>query len=106
MAKVGHSVPDPFSTQLPNSAAARRDQELRAARFSMRMSLGVGVLMVEQHVKKALAINPTLERAQVISAIIDIDLGDAGAAHKKLIKVLEANPRSPLAKAALRKARG
>jgi cation diffusion facilitator family transporter len=39
-------VPDPFSTQLPNSAAARRDQELREARFAMRLSLGVGVLML------------------------------------------------------------
>ncbi|HEY8208604.1 MAG TPA: DUF4388 domain-containing protein [Myxococcaceae bacterium] len=53
--------------------------------------------------KKALAINPNLERAQIISAIVDIDQGDAGAAHKKLVKVLEANPRSQLAKAALRK---
>jgi cation diffusion facilitator family transporter len=39
-------VPDPFSTQLPNSATAGRDQELRAARFAMRLSLGVGVLML------------------------------------------------------------
>src|ERR1035441_7976722 len=40
-------MPDPFSGQLPNSAPAYRDQEqLRAARFAMRMSLAVGVLML------------------------------------------------------------
>jgi cytochrome c-type biogenesis protein CcmH/NrfG len=55
--------------------------------------------------KKAAAMNPTLERVQVISAIIDLELGDAAAAHRRLIKVLEQNPRSRLAKAALRKAR-
>ncbi|HYV49203.1 MAG TPA: DUF4388 domain-containing protein [Myxococcaceae bacterium] len=59
----------------------------------------------QKTIKKALAINPSLERAQVISAIMDIDQGDAAAAHKKLIKVLEANPGSRLGKAALRKAR-
>jgi cation diffusion facilitator family transporter len=39
-------MPDSLSTQLTNSADARRDQELRAARFAMRLSLGVGVLML------------------------------------------------------------
>jgi len=38
---------DPSSIPLPKSAAAHRDQEeLRAARFAMRMSLAVGVLML------------------------------------------------------------
>ena len=59
----------------------------------------------QKTIKRALAINPNLERAQVISAIVDIEQGDPGAAHKKLIKVLEARPASRLAKAALRKAR-
>ena len=39
-------MPDPFSAELPNSAAARREQELRAARFAMRLSLVVGLLML------------------------------------------------------------
>ena len=39
-------MPDPLSTQLTNSAAARRDQELDAARFAIRLSLAVGVLML------------------------------------------------------------
>jgi len=56
-------------------------------------------------IKKALAMNAYLERPQVIAAIIDLEQGDATAAHKKLIKTLEMNPRSELAKAALRKAR-
>jgi len=56
-------------------------------------------------IKKALAINAYLERPQVISAIIDLEQGDATGAHKKLIKTLEMNPGSELAKAALRKAR-
>lgn len=53
--------------------------------------------------RKALSLNPYLERAQIISAIIDSDLGDAPLARKKLLKVLELNPFSQLAKAALRK---
>jgi CheY-like chemotaxis protein/tetratricopeptide (TPR) repeat protein len=53
--------------------------------------------------KKALSLNAYLERAQIISAIIDSDLGDAPTARKKLLKVLELNPNSRLAKAALRK---
>src|SRR5579871_1021028 len=36
-------MPDPNPTI---SATARRDEELRAARFAMRMSLAVGVLML------------------------------------------------------------
>jgi len=53
--------------------------------------------------KRALSLNPTLERAQIISAIIDNELEDATAARKKLLKVLELNPNSKVAKAALRK---
>lgn len=53
--------------------------------------------------KRALSLNPYLERAQIISAIIDNDLDDATSARKKLLKVLELNPNSKLAKAALRK---
>src|SRR6202166_2104648 len=39
-------MPDPFPISLPDSTATRRDQELRAARFAMRLSLAVGVLML------------------------------------------------------------
>src|ERR1700726_569886 len=39
-------MPDPLSTQLTHSADTRRDEELRAARFAMRLSLAVGVLML------------------------------------------------------------
>jgi cation diffusion facilitator family transporter len=39
-------MPDPFPISLPDSTAARRDQELRSARLAMRLSLGVGVLML------------------------------------------------------------
>lgn len=53
--------------------------------------------------KRALSLSPSLERAQIISAIIDNELEDATAARKKLLKVLELNPNSKLAKAALRK---
>ncbi|MBN1210210.1 MAG: DUF4388 domain-containing protein [Myxococcaceae bacterium] len=53
--------------------------------------------------KRALSLNPSLERAQIIWAIIDNDLEDAPTARKKLLKVLELNPDSTLAKAALRK---
>lgn len=53
--------------------------------------------------KKALALNPTLERAVIISAIIEGETGDASTARKKLLKVLEQNPNAHLAKAALRK---
>jgi DNA-binding response OmpR family regulator len=53
--------------------------------------------------KRALSLNPYLERAQIISAIIDNELEDATAARKKLLKVLELNPSSKLAKAALRR---
>jgi hypothetical protein len=53
--------------------------------------------------KRALSLNPYLERAQIISAIIDNELEDATSARKKLLKVLELNPNSKLAKAALRK---
>ncbi|MBF5046321.1 DUF4388 domain-containing protein [Aggregicoccus sp. 17bor-14] len=53
--------------------------------------------------KRALALNPYLERAHIISAIVDTDGGEASSARRKLLKVLELNPYSQLAKAALRK---
>ena len=53
--------------------------------------------------RKALALNPYLERALIISAIIDSEMSDESSARKKLLKVLELNPHSQLAKAALRK---
>jgi tetratricopeptide (TPR) repeat protein len=53
--------------------------------------------------RKALSLNPYLERALIISAIIDSEMEDASGARKKLLKVLELNPHSQLAKAALRK---
>ncbi len=53
--------------------------------------------------KRALSLNAYLERAIIISAIIDSEQEDASAARKKLLKVLELNPNSQLAKAALRK---
>ncbi|HET9450854.1 MAG TPA: DUF4388 domain-containing protein [Aggregicoccus sp.] len=53
--------------------------------------------------KRALALNPYLERAHIISAIVDSELGEASSARRKLLKVLELNPYSQLAKAALRK---
>lgn len=53
--------------------------------------------------RKALGLNSYLERATVISAIIDGESGDTAGARKRLIKVLEMNPASQLAKAALLK---
>jgi tetratricopeptide (TPR) repeat protein len=52
---------------------------------------------------KALSLNPYLEHAAVISAIIEGESGNESSARKKLLKVLELNPDSKLAKAALRK---
>jgi cation diffusion facilitator family transporter len=47
MIRQDESMSDPSSISLPKSTAVHRDQEeLRAARFAMRMSLGVGVLML------------------------------------------------------------
>lgn len=57
----------------------------------------------QKALKKALSLDPYLERAQIIAAIIEIDLGDVPLARKKLMKVLELNPYSTLAKAALQK---
>lgn len=57
----------------------------------------------QQVLKKALSLGPYVERLHIISAIIDMDLGDAPLARKKLQRVLEYNPYSQLAKAALRK---
>ena len=53
--------------------------------------------------RKALSLNPYLERAIIISAIIDGEMDDPTGARKRLLKVLELNPHSLLAKAALRK---
>ena len=53
--------------------------------------------------KRAFSLNAALERAHIISAIIDNDLKDATSARKRLLKVLEQNPKSQLAKAALRR---
>lgn len=53
--------------------------------------------------KKALGLNPYLERAIVISAIIDGETGDTSGARRRLLKVLEMNPGSKIAKAALLK---
>jgi len=61
--------------------------------------------------KKALGLNPSLPRANIISAIIEAETDEdpaeraaaASSARKKLLKVLEQDPTSKLAKAALRK---
>ena len=53
--------------------------------------------------KKALGLNPYLERALVLSAIIEGESGDSSGARRKLLKVLEMNPGSKIAKAALLK---
>jgi tetratricopeptide (TPR) repeat protein len=65
--------------------------------------LGERARAAQKVLRKALSLNPYLERAQIISAIIDSDLGEDALARKKLLKVLELNPFSQLAKAALRK---
>ena len=54
-------------------------------------------------VKKALSMNPYLEHAMVISGILDGDAGDRQGARKKLLKALELNPSSRVAKAALQR---
>ncbi len=53
--------------------------------------------------RKALGLNAYLERPLVISAIIDVETGERDSARKKVNKVLEMNPSSPLAKATLRR---
>lgn len=53
--------------------------------------------------KKALGLNPYLERAIIITAIIDAELGEHSTARRKLLEVLKLNPGSALAKAALLK---
>ncbi|WP_194863347.1 DUF4388 domain-containing protein [Myxococcus sp. AB036A] len=71
-----------------------------------RMPTGAPVVRAQkaqQVLKKALSLGPYVERLHIISAIIDMDLGDAPLARKKLQRVLEYNPYSQLAKAALRK---
>ncbi len=65
--------------------------------------LGERARAAQKVLRKALSLNPYLERAQIISAIIDSDLGEDALARKKLLKVLDLNPFSQLAKAALRK---
>ncbi|MBI3184957.1 MAG: response regulator [Myxococcales bacterium] len=54
-------------------------------------------------IKKALALDAESERAAVISAILENESGDAASARKRLLKALEQNPQSHLAKAALRR---
>lgn len=51
--------------------------------------------------KKAVAMNPTLERPQVIRAIVEDELGDPGGARRTLLKLLKTNPDSVLAKKTL-----
>ncbi|ABF86321.1 response regulator/DnaJ domain protein [Myxococcus xanthus DK 1622] len=108
------------------SALKRRDFPLAAKAFEEAVSLNpdepeyypflawatyrmpTGAPMVraqkaQQVLKKALSLGPYVERLHIISAIIDMDLGDAPLARKKLQRVLEYNPYSQLAKAALRK---
>ena len=58
---------------------------------------------VQKLIKKALGLNPYLERATIISAIVDSELGEHSVARRKLLEVLKLNPASVLAKAALRK---
>ncbi|HLT30826.1 MAG TPA: DUF4388 domain-containing protein [Myxococcaceae bacterium] len=53
--------------------------------------------------KKALSLNPYLERAQVIHAIIESEQGAHTQARRRLLDVLEMNPQSAIAKAALRR---
>jgi hypothetical protein len=53
--------------------------------------------------KKGLSLNPHLERAQVIHAIIEGEQGEHAHARRRLLKVLELNPSSVIAKAALRR---
>lgn len=57
----------------------------------------------QKPLRKALGLNPTLERAQVLAAIIDFEAGDSSTARKRLLRVLELNPSSKVAKAALRR---
>ncbi|MCY1041336.1 response regulator [Corallococcus sp. bb12-1] len=66
-------------------------------------SLMQRALAARKVLKRALTLDPYLERAQIIAAIIEIDLDDAPLARKKLMKVLELNPYSVLARAALQK---
>jgi CheY-like chemotaxis protein/tetratricopeptide (TPR) repeat protein len=66
-------------------------------------ALVVRAQKAQKVLKKALSLGPYVERLHIIAAIIDTDLGDAPLARKKLLKVLEYNPYSQLAKAALRK---
>jgi len=65
----------------------------------------------QKALKKALGINPSLPRANILYAIIESETGEdpvermaaAASARKRLLKVLEQHPGSVLAKAALRK---
>ncbi len=52
-------------------------------------------------IKKALAINPTLERPQIIAAIIEDEIGDPAEARKLLFKLLKSCPGCLLAKKVL-----
>ena len=52
-------------------------------------------------VKKALAMNPTLGRLQVIAAILEDEAGNPGEARRQLVKLLKVEPDLSLAKRAL-----
>jgi DNA-binding response OmpR family regulator/tetratricopeptide (TPR) repeat protein len=52
-------------------------------------------------VRKALAMNPTLQRLQVIAAILCAESGDPADARRQLLKILKASPGSELARKAL-----
>ncbi|HEY3448068.1 MAG TPA: response regulator [Myxococcales bacterium] len=54
-----------------------------------------------RHVRKALSLNPTLHRLQVIAAILSAEAGDAAKARGQLLKLLQSTPDSELAKKAL-----
>jgi tetratricopeptide (TPR) repeat protein len=51
--------------------------------------------------KRALNLFPRTLRLQILRAILDSDLGEPSRARKRLLQVLEENPESALAKAAL-----
>ena len=61
------------------------------------------VKTAQRHLKRALALQPASERAQVIFAITENENGQAAAARKRLLQLLEKNPQFDLARAALRK---
>jgi len=52
-------------------------------------------------IKKALTMNPSLERPQVIRAIIEDETGDSAEARRTLLKLLKERPGCELAKKVL-----